>query len=138
MRCKTAERLISLKLDGEITARQGRALQTHLQRCPSCQDILAISKALDQSLQKLPDAEYPEYLHHRIMANLPQKPQRSRMQRYGLSYATATAAILLSLFAGSLVGIKAYQSQNELYSQSETEYESLSFGEHTLLELYHE
>jgi len=136
MRCSKAERYISLKLDNQISARRAKALKVHLDQCPSCRNVLTQHRALVTKLQKLPQAEYPQYLHHRIMSNLPRSNKRSWLQSYGLSYATATVAIALSLFAGSLVGIKGYESPQNYSSQSEIDYESISFGEHTLLEYY--
>ncbi|MCB5263017.1 MAG: zf-HC2 domain-containing protein [Candidatus Cloacimonetes bacterium] len=139
MRCKKAERYISLKQDNELSARQQKALQNHLQKCSSCTQIQSANLALQARLKELPQAEFPPWLHHRIIANLPQQKKQSWAGRQALSYATASLAIIFSLLAGTLVGIKGYESTEDtsaINSQSETEYSYLSFGEQSLIEVY--
>jgi predicted anti-sigma-YlaC factor YlaD len=137
MRCKTAERLISLKLDNELSAHQAQALQEHLQECSSCARILAANQDLQAQLQVTSLPEYPEWLHYRILSNLPRENRRSWVRKPGLSYATASLAILLSLFAGTLVGIKGYEG-SQLHPQIEESETYISFGEHSLLEVFDE
>ncbi|MDD3533522.1 MAG: zf-HC2 domain-containing protein [Candidatus Cloacimonetes bacterium] len=135
MRCKTAERYISLKLDGELCPRRQKALHRHLQTCSSCARIQSFNLAMQTRLQELPQAEFPQWLHHRILSNLPRQKKQSWAGKHALSYATASLAIIFSLLAGTLVGIKGYES-SESYTQSETEYSYLSFGEQSLMEVY--
>lgn len=135
MRCKTAECYISLKLDGELSPRRQQALHGHLQKCSSCTRIQSCNLAIQTSLQELPQAEFPPWLHHRILSNLPQQKKQSWTGKRALSYATASLAIIFSLLAGTLVGIKGYESSEEI-AQTETEYSYISFGEQSLMEVY--
>nr|MDK2850514.1 hypothetical protein [Candidatus Cloacimonadota bacterium] len=138
MRCSKAERYISLKLDNHLSARNARALKEHLRMCPSCTDIYKQYTELEARLAEIPSPEYPPYLHHRIMSNLPAKKKRSALQRYGLGYATASLVILLSLWAGTIVGKMVIEPQDDYLSQTQSEYEAIYFGEHTILEYYDE
>lgn len=135
MRCKTAERYISLQQDNELNAKRNQALCRHLQNCASCTSIQSCNLALQTSLKELPQAEYPQWLHHRILDNLPRQQKQSWAGGRALSYATASLAIIFGLLAGTLVGIKGYEG-DELATQNETEYSYISFGEQSLMEAY--
>lgn len=139
MRCKTAERYISLKQDNELNAKRNQALCRHLQKCASCTSIQSYNLALQKTLKEQPQAEYPQWLHHRILDNLPRQKKQSWAGGRALSYATASLAIIFSLVAGTLVGIKGYESGEDtgtINSQNETEYSYISFGEQSLMEAY--
>lgn len=135
MRCKTAERYISLQQDNELNAKRNQALCRHLQKCASCTRIQSGNLALQKGLQELPQAEYPQWLHHRILDNLPRQKTRSLAGKRALSFATASLAIAFSLVAGTLVGIKGYEG-DDIATQNETEYSYISFGEQSLMEAY--
>jgi predicted anti-sigma-YlaC factor YlaD len=136
MRCRKAERYISLKLDNQLSARAARALKEHLAKCSSCTEILREYSELSARLSRIPSPDHPQYLHHRIMSNLPQKKRRIALQRHGLGYAMASLAIVLSLWAGTVVGNMGIEPMDSQLSQAQSEYETISFGEHTLLEYY--
>ena len=139
MRCKTAERYISLKLDGELCPRRLNSLHRHLQKCSSCTRVQSCNLALQTKLKEQPQVDFPQWLHHRILSNLPRQEKRSRAGKRALSYATASLAIIFSLLAGTLVGIKGYESGEDtgkINSQNETEYSYISFGEQSLMEAY--
>jgi len=139
MRCKTAERYISLKLDGELCPRRLNSLHRHLQKCSSCTHIQSCNLALQTKLKEQPQAEFPQWLHHRILESLPRQEKRNRAGKRALSYATASLAVIFSLLAGTLVGIKGYEGGKEtsnVNTQSEIEYSYLSFGEQSLMEAY--
>ncbi len=135
MRCKTAERYISLKLDDELCARRQKTLHRHLQKCSSCARIKSANLALQTQLQELPQPEFPQWLHHRILNNLPQQKKNSRAGKRALSYATASLAIIFSLLAGTLAGIKGYETTED-DKQIVTEYTYISFGEQSLMDVY--
>lgn len=140
MRCSKAERYISQKLDGEIKARHLAELNQHLNVCSSCRATLKAYSDLQSNLQAAPAAEYPAWLHHRIMANLPISSKPSRVQRWGLSYAAPSLAIMLSLYVGTLVGIKGYEvsSQSQSTAESTEQISYISFGENSLIGDYDE
>lgn len=137
MRCKTAARLISLKLDNELSASKNVALQEHLERCPSCRQVLASAQALQSELQELKTPAYPEYLHYRILSNLPRTSKPRWLHQPKLAYLAASLAIMLSLLAGTWVGIKGYEGSN-VYAQNLEEDIYISFGNHSLMEVFDE
>lgn len=138
MRCKTAERYISLKLDGELSAKLVSKLDEHLMKCSSCKEIHRQTALLTENLTAIQDVEYPAWLHHRIMNNLPKKAERQSTWRVSLAYAAFSLMIFFSMFAGAGLGKKAY-TDNSDYAQIEQEdYLQLSFGDNSIWEVYDE
>lgn len=139
MRCSTAERFLSRKLDNQLKPQQAQALDLHLQSCSSCREIDVHNQAIKQAFINDNPSPFPEWLHHRIIHNLPQAPHRSFAERWKLGYATATLAVLFSLYAGTWVGIQSFALSSETNVTSSTELSTQSsFGQISLLETYDE
>lgn len=138
MRCRTAERYISLKLDGELHAKTEQKLAHHLQRCNSCRAMLEATKAMQEQLLNLDAAQYPSWMHQRIMHNLPQKTSGIRFLRPVYSYAASAFAVALSFYIGTLAGIHGFQKSSYLADSPQNESIQLSFGENSLMEMYNE
>jgi anti-sigma factor RsiW len=63
MRCGRAERSLAAAADGELSARQQRALDRHLAGCPTCRGELVTTGAVLRALSALPmEAEVPARL----------------------------------------------------------------------------
>lgn len=134
MRCKTAEHYISLKLDHELKAKHETKLQQHLARCASCKVLHQDYARLQSRLQKLPEPEFPPQLHHMIMSGLPKRNRAMELRRFRLSMAATALSIVLSIGAGTLVGLKGYESTGMLndYAVEEAIDQPL-FGENSLM-----
>lgn len=138
MRCKTAERYISLKLDGELSTKLVSKLDEHLKKCSSCNEIYRQTALLHENLTAIQDVEYPAWLHHRIMNNLPIKTRRQSSWRLSLSYAAFSLLLFFSIFAGVGLGQKAYADSSDYAQIEEEEYLQLSFGDNSIWEVYDE
>ena len=134
MRCKIAERYISLKLDGELSAKHDRALMQHLDRCSLCQKIMKDHQGILKAMQQMPDPGFPPYLHHRIMSSLPKSAPKAAYRAFRLSLAATALSVLISIALGTMVGIKGYESYG-LYAETTGESMLLSFGENSIVEL---
>ncbi|MDD3535078.1 MAG: zf-HC2 domain-containing protein [Candidatus Cloacimonetes bacterium] len=133
MRCHTAERYINRQLDNELPAKKALRLQKHLSRCSSCRALQKEYQELQHALSSLPQPEYPAFLHHKIMNALPVKSRRYEQSRFRLSLATAALSLLLSIGAGTFVGLKGFDlSEVEDNAIAETEAQ-LYFGENSLM-----
>lgn len=138
MRCRTAERYISLKLDNELAPKYAHKLDQHLARCISCKHIFEETKSLQNMLKQKENEEYPSWMHQRIMHNLPTPKRRIWLQKPVFSYATTGMAVALSLYMGIMVGVHGFQESGYLSSNLQTEASQLRFGENSLMELYDE
>ena len=139
MRCSKAQRQIGLKLDHELM--QGHALELHLSSCAACRAYQAEAARLQTLLRAKPQAQFPSWLHHRIMDQAAQH-DRARVHlktSFRLQTIPALAAIALSLVLGLAIGKNAYRNVNplpenaaEVYSRQNTANENQElavFGE---------
>ena len=134
MRCRTAERFISLKLDGELKPSHEAKLQVHLGRCISCHKLHEDYRGIVNTLRSLPDPEMPPQLHHMTMNALPRRNRKVEVRRFRLSMAAAALGIVFSLGAGTFIGISQYDNA-ESYVQSmlNEEPEDTLFGDNSLM-----
>ncbi len=72
MTCEKALELISGHIDGENTPAQEQALQTHLQQCPACRQLLDAWSAIDKNTAGLAQAA-PEGLKKGVMYRIGQE-----------------------------------------------------------------
>jgi predicted anti-sigma-YlaC factor YlaD len=134
MRCKTAEHYISRKLDNELKPKHEAQLQKHLARCASCQQLTQDYRSLQKQLQRAELPEFPAFLHHRILNNLPKRSRATELRRFRLSMAATALSIVLSIGAGTLVGLKGYEGTGLLSDYvSEEVIEQPLFGENSLM-----
>lgn len=138
MRCRTAERYISQKLDDELMPKHAASLAQHLARCSSCKAFLEDTRRLQSRLQDAPLPQYPSWMHQRIMHNLPQAKTRFWNIKPAYSFASAGLAIAFSLYIGALTGIRGYQESGYFSQNAGEQSIQLSFGENSLMEMYDE
>lgn len=74
MDCDKYLELMSAALDGELTAEERRALDSHLAVCPECAALYQALCGQSAALRNL-DCEVPSNLKQRIMSNLPAQEQ---------------------------------------------------------------
>ena len=138
MRCKTAERYISLKLDNELPASHANKLQLHLQHCSSCRQLLEQNQKLQNLLHSPIESEYPSWMHQRIMHNLPTDKPKNWLYKLAFSFAGSGLVIALSLFIGIFTGIRGFRDTAFLPGVVGEESTQLHFGENSLMEMYDE
>jgi hypothetical protein len=92
MRCRSAERLLYLHREGELTPRQQSRLDRHLAGCPGCAETAG---AIERSMGKVGEIRSagipvpePEELTHRVMARITGMDPSGRV-RTGRSYEPA-------------------------------------------------
>jgi len=104
MRCRTAQRLLSLYLDGGPCQRRTRRLEMHLSGCPQCRERLAHMRDIAAAMRELPRAAAPEgfraALRRRLASLSGRTPARERKRsfRTGIAAALAAALVTLTLF----------------------------------------
>lgn len=139
MRCRTAETLISRKIDNELNEHQSAMLDAHIAQCSSCKSMFTENLQVVELIRSNTLPDYPLYMHHRIMANLPQQKRINFFERYKLSYASATLAIFISVYAGTMVGTKSFSTAYDTITENTIEQTSYaSFGESSLWVTYDE
>lgn len=67
MNCEQMQQLMSLWLDGEISAQEQEQLQTHLERCPECRALLEQLQTLHTSFSDLEEIPAPEGFAQGVM-----------------------------------------------------------------------
>ena len=80
MDCTKYNELMSAVLDGECTAEERRALDSHLAVCPECAALFEILSANAKATREL-DCEMPAGLKERILNNLPQQEQPKKQSK---------------------------------------------------------
>lgn len=138
MRCAKARRLIDLLPVNTPRADLHAGLDAHLNQCPACLRYQEQGQRLDSIMTSVPNPDFPSWMHERIIAEAASHDQRRvRYQRqWKLQTIPAAAAIILSLYLGSLVGIKSFNTNTTNTSsttvESTTSAELASFGETSL------
>ncbi|MDZ4181355.1 MAG: hypothetical protein U1B83_00655 [Candidatus Cloacimonadaceae bacterium] len=141
MRCTKAMRYIDLQAHTGLE-QAAEVLRPHLIACPRCRAHFEQAQKLQALLTPASPPEFPSWLHEKIMHQARMhEPQRAILRRHmRLQMIPAAAAILLSLYFGSMAGIKAYESgfstdDAEVASYQDDSYEVSSFGQSTIFDL---
>jgi anti-sigma factor RsiW len=128
-------------LDNELDVSRKPELQLHLDTCAACESYHRRQIKLRDLLSQGPRDEFPEWLHQRIMYQV-KEHERERIgfaRRWKLQTIPAALAVVLSLYVGSLVGVKAYNTSNTSNTattiQTTESTELASFGETSLIEV---
>lgn len=58
MKCEKYQKMISDRLDGELSWRKGKRLDRHLASCPLCRNYLAAQKTIQQEALRIGKADY--------------------------------------------------------------------------------
>lgn len=108
MHCRSAGRLMSLRLDGALTPDQEAQLDRHLERCPRCRATWAAMQELESRLRCVPWVEPRPGLAGRVLARLPASrrsvvPALLPRLHPGVATLAATALLVLGLMAIALM-----------------------------------
>jgi anti-sigma factor RsiW len=68
MKCERIQELLSLLLEGELTAEEKALVEGHLQSCPSCALLLSALKETRRALEGIPELEVSPELLSRLSA----------------------------------------------------------------------
>lgn len=99
--CEACERELCAFLDGALHSAVARALESHLEGCPSCRARLADYREISSGLARMPEIEAPAWLERRVLNAVTGRARRARIWSRGLAAAGA-----LSFALG--VGLVAY------------------------------
>lgn len=76
MKCVKYEKLVEPYLSGDLAPVDRKHLESHLEHCDSCRELVAGVQTLDAMLDRASEwkTDPPSYLAQRVMANLPHRP----------------------------------------------------------------
>jgi hypothetical protein len=107
MRCRTIEKWLSDRIDGELSERKIKALEAHLERCPSCRSYAAALEKIQDEARNVERLEVsPSYWVEstiKLKADLNSEIQERRLERplaKRWRWAGASAALTLLIFVG--------------------------------------
>ncbi len=140
MSCSKYRSLIIPWVDGELDQKQAEILSewfvtcASARQCSSCLQEIDFYRKLKHSLQALPHKQYPAWAHQSVMHRIIQEPIPEQVyhRRHRWEVVPIAAAILLSLWLGSLVSMKTFVPKNEVAMNTEL----IDFGENHLLAGY--
>jgi predicted anti-sigma-YlaC factor YlaD len=110
MRCSKIQRKLSRFIDNEMTDPQKKEIENHLNLCENCQRIYQTLLQSWELLNVLPNPEPVPFLYTRIRARLSEQAganPRQWLERF-LVPLSATAAVILGIVIGSIVGANGY------------------------------
>jgi anti-sigma factor RsiW len=141
MTCREFRKQLIPWLDGELKPDKAAELMAWLnscdevRQCHRCRKLTEEYRSFHVTFQNTPQKEFPAFLHHRIMAEIINKEQVRAKHHHRISWQAipATIAILLSLYFGSLVGVKTFNTQSVVVTEVTETTEQLSFGENGMV-----
>ncbi len=107
MRCKTIEKWLSDRIDGELSERKIKVLLAHLESCPSCRSYAAALEIIQDEARSIQKPQVsPSYwakFTSELKANLSSKKKEKRLARLPVNkwqWAGASAALTLLIIVG--------------------------------------
>lgn len=109
MRCRTIEKWLSDRIDGELSEKKIKALEVHLERCSSCRSYAAALEIIQDEARRVQkpvvDPFYWEKFTSRLKADLSSQKQGKRLEqpfakrwRWAGAGAALTLLIVLGLY----------------------------------------
>ena len=104
MNCRQTQKLFSERIGGRLPAEVADRLDSHLDRCPDCAELLEIMELNRQQLGAVPEPPLPEGLEERLFAIPQLKPETAGATGGGTStgghwlFSNAAAAVILAAF----------------------------------------
>ncbi len=92
------DRLLSAYLDGELTAEETQAVETHLEHSETARHTLDELRSLSNFLNQLQPGSAPQALHNTLL-NSPQPPSRSQRRPWIAAAAALTSVAALVMLA---------------------------------------
>lgn len=141
MRCTKMRHYIDLQARLEPEQALVGELRSHLDSCPRCRVRYEQAQKLQLLLSPGSLPEFPTWMHEKIMHQVrTHEPQRVALRRrMRLQTIPAALAVILSIYIGSLVGVKAFNAETStntgIAAYQEEGVTMASFGESTIFEL---
>ncbi len=137
MRCSTVKSQISPWLDKELDSRQALKIEQHLNTCSRCNAHAEQARKLNSMLQAESTPPLPEWIHNRILQSAREHDDRrsSLRRKWNLQLIPAAMAIVMSLYLGTLVGIKTFGTTETVSNTETLTVDSIGYGETTIVAL---
>lgn len=137
MTCRKFKKMLIPWLDGELKPGQVAELKAWFDRCgevrqcSECRKLIDDYQSFHRLINSIPKEEFPAFLHPRIIDEINRREPVYHKQQVRVRWQAvpATLAILLSLYAGSLIGIKTFNIQTTTTTETQELY---SFGDNSL------
>lgn len=137
MTCRKFKKQLIPWLDGELKPEQAAELKAwydrcaEVRQCSECRKLIDDYQSFHRLISSIPRKEFPAFLHHRIMDEIKHREPIYHKKQVRVRWQTvpATLAILLSLYVGSLIGIKTFNPPTVTPAAT---HELYSFGDHSL------
>jgi hypothetical protein len=137
MTCRNFKKLLTPWLDGELKPELAKELEIWLddcgkvRQCSGCRKLIDEHRSFHRLYNVLPRQEFPAFLHHQIIDKINSREAVRHQHAVRIRWQTipATIAILMSLYVGSLVGIRTFNNQT---ARNDTKSELYTFGETNL------
>jgi anti-sigma factor RsiW len=138
MTCREFRKLLTPWLDGELAPEKAQELKSWLdgcetvRQCSQCRKLFQEHRSFHRLFNSLPTNGFPAHLHHRIMDEIQRREPvyRKKAVRVRWQTVTATIVVVLSLYAGSLVGISTFRNRQQSSIPSSELY---TFGENSMI-----
>ncbi len=128
MNCRTCQKYLAAYLDSELPHNDASRVSEHINSCLSCRERVHELEALASSLETLPVQEVPNGLEYRIMTQAASEffdsPKRTApywpsnlFSCHWFDQAATTAALVIGLFLGGMLGWSGYE-RNDSHSLS--------------------
>jgi anti-sigma factor RsiW len=102
MDCSEVKELLSAYYDGELSSDKWRGVETHLERCEDCRQVLAAFQSLSVLAQGLAEPEPPAQLWHQLEGQLSTAPASVVRPTVFLEWA-GRPAVRIALAAAAVV-----------------------------------
>ena len=134
MTCRKFRKYLLPWLDGELKPEQATEMKVwfdsceEVRHCSVCRKLTEEYRSFHRAFQSIPQTEFPAFLHHKILSEIQsrEKIYTRKAVRIRWQAIPATIAVILSLYVGSLIGIRTFNTQTETQ-------ELYSFGENGMV-----
>jgi len=136
MTCNEYRKKLIPWLDGELKSEQAAEMQSwisecsQVRHCVKCRKLTEEFKSFHEVFINIPQPEFPAFLHHRIISEIKNKEAYYHKKAVTSRWKAvpATIAILLSLYFGSLIGVKTFSTQTAANGETSELYSFGDFG----------
>jgi hypothetical protein len=97
------ELLLSAYLDGEVTAEERAAVESHLASCAACTKAIFGMRGIDATLR---ETVAPSALHHNVSARIARASARDKIRLRMRRIAIPAAAVILAFAGGVWLGVR--------------------------------
>jgi hypothetical protein len=102
MNCTDIEQILDEYNDGELSAEERLAVESHTQGCESCRESLAEVSAMREALRVLPVVEASPDFEERVFAEVRKQHAPASSNRFMTGFATAMVASFALWFASTI------------------------------------